>query len=334
MSFVSPCRRRIHRRPLLLQVGALLAVAASGPSLATELAIRVSFAASADVLSDSERDRVREHTYFAAQQWARQIELVGSPSLEVEIAISDIATASGASLSSAFLTRVGNRDIFEQGAASELRTGVDPNGASPDLRITLGLAYLRNELWFDPAPSQRQAMVPLDRTDAMSVFMHEFGHALAYNGFANGQGVLPIDFGSSFDRWIQSGAPPLFSGPTAVSRFGSSPELTLNNVFHWGNSVTQAAGAAPAMLDTYVQADFDWQISGPVPLEQQEDWHLQSAELSKAGNPLQNELMFGPFYMRGHRYHISNLDLGVLADVGLVTGRSALFGNSFEDPGR
>ncbi len=41
-------------------------------------------------------------------------------------------------MTSGFVRNDGTCDIFEQGAAYEIRTGIDPNGATPDVRIRVG----------------------------------------------------------------------------------------------------------------------------------------------------------------------------------------------------
>ena len=315
----------------------LLLWAVAGPAYLpiaqAEVSVKVSFAPSAAILGDTERAQIREHVHFAAQQWFRFIETTGSRRLEVEVGVADIATANGASASSAFLTRVGGRNIFEQGAISEIRTGIDPNGNEVDVRINLGLGYLRNELWFDPSPSQRSAPVPADRTDAMSVFMHEFGHALAYNGFADGQGNLPADFGSSFDRWIQAGSPPHFSGPMASSSFGAGPPLTRNNIFHWGNVLTSKQASREPLAWQASWADHAWTSSGPRPLMLEETRQVLDNAPAKATDPLQNQLMYGPFYVRGQRYFISDLDIAVLSDLAVSVGTSHIFRADFAAPG-
>ena len=71
--------------------------------------------------------------------------------------MANIPTMDGASVVTGFVRNDGTRDIYEQGAAYEIRTGIDPNGADPDIRIRIGTAYLTNELWFDPNPQTRTA---------------------------------------------------------------------------------------------------------------------------------------------------------------------------------
>lgn len=213
----------------------------------------------------------------AGTEWNRR--LAGSGSLEVEIVIEPgIPTANGASVTSGFVRNNGTRDIFEQGAAYEIRTGVDPNGADRDIRIRIGAAYLTNDLWFDPNPQTRTDPIPANRIDAISVFIHELGHAFVFNGWMNGTtGVLPPGYMSTFDEQVQaSGGNFFFAGPNAVGRYGSPIPITYGNPFHLGNN------------------------------------------LPRPGSELLPDLMNGVIFYYQTRYYISPLDLEVTRDIGVA----------------
>ncbi len=85
--------------------------------------------------------------------------------------------------------------------------------------------YLRNQLWFDPNPTQRTAPVPADKTDAMSVFLHELAHAFAFNGWRDGDHRQPAgDYLSTFDQHvIEDGDILFFNGPEAMRQYGDRP---------------------------------------------------------------------------------------------------------------
>jgi hypothetical protein len=171
----------------------------------------------------------------------------------------------------------GNYNVFEQGAAAEIRTGMDPNGSSPDIAIVFNPEYLTDELWFDPDPHARTAAVPIDRIDAVSVFLHEFGHAFAFNGWRDlVAGTLPGDYESTFDeQTIFDGTNFFFVGSQASALHGAPVPLTYANIFHVGNNPP------------------------------------------RPGNDLVPDLMNGVFYYRGSRYTISQLDVAILADAGV-----------------
>lgn len=314
------CRRFLPTLPLCL---ALFAPAAC----LAQVSVTVTFDASADVLTALERAQLTSHSQAAGQRWGEMLGISQARSIELEIGVADISTANGASIGTAFVGVIEGRNTFEQGVAHELRTGVDPNGSELDARFNFGLDYLRNELWFDPDPFSRSAPVPQDRTDAMGILLHEFGHAIAYNGWADGQGIPPVDFWSPFDRWMQPGEPTLFAGPASVAVWGSLPDLTTNNIMHWGNAEARDA-SAPAK-----PAAIQWRNGLPVPPMACGDLLSisQPDSLLKGAPPpgLLSELMNGVVIFRGERYDISALDLGVLEDVGLPNA-STIFDSGFE----
>ncbi len=203
--------------------------------------------------------------------------------LSVEISFAAIATATGRSLTSAPVgTSSSGQNLYEQGAAFEWRTGVDSNGAAPDVQITLGnLGYLQQELWFDPDTSRASGSVPANRTDAFSVLLHEWGHAWGFNGWLDARsGLAPGNWASTFDAWVTpqqsaAGVTLTFGGPRAVSLYGAAVPLTFGNYAHLGN------GAARDGLD------------------------------------LMTDLMNGEAFYRGTRYNISALDLAIMGDAGL-----------------
>lgn len=172
----------------------------------------------------------------AGAEWSRY--LVGSANLEVEVTISSSNAGGGYSATSGFVRNDGTRDIFEQGAVYELRTGIDPNGASPDIRISVTPFLLTDLLWFDPQPAQRTQPVPPDRVDAISVFTRWLGGAFVFNGWMNPTtGVLPPTYMSTFDENIQfDGTNFFFVGLTAETRYDGPVPLTYGNIYRLGNN--------------------------------------------------------------------------------------------------
>ena len=200
-----------------------------------------------------------------------------------------------------------------------------------DVLINVNTTYLRNEIWFDPNPMSRTAPVPVDRTDAMSLALHELGHALAYNGFSSGNGTPPPDFWSTFDRWMIAGAPARFNGPRAVPTWGTAPDLTTNNINHWGNPVLAMQAPASA-ADAVIWRDGvpvpGVACQGPVSIDGASS--LPKADRFLLGGTLIDELMNGVVFIRGSRYNISSLDVAVLSDAGLPANLEDLFANGFE----
>ena len=263
--------------------GLLPAAIAVAATAATAPRIEVVFVDPAASYSAYYADLQRT-TVAAGQSWSQHF--AGDFSgveLTVSIQFAALATSSGRSLGSGYFGATGSGvTLREQGAAHELRTGVDVNGALPDIEFTIGaIGYLQSELWFDPDPLRGSASVPDDRTDAMSVLLHEWGHALGFNGWMDGTtGALPGGYASSFDAQVAplpgtGGMTLVFQGAQAMSLYGGAVPLTFGNYAHLGNS--SGLGGADLIPD----------------------------------------LMNGEVFYRGTRYEVSALDLAMLSDVGL-----------------
>jgi hypothetical protein len=224
------------------------------------------------------RAQIDAHLGAAFDAWSSRVN--GSGSIEIEVRITDIQPyASGASATSGYFGENANGSVWQQGMAHEWRTGEDPNGSDADVIVAINPHYLANELWFDPDPLARTAPVAANRTDAMSVFIHELGHALAFNGWgSHSTGQPPIGYGSTWDQHVRySDGNIYFHGPQAMSVYGAPVPLTTGNNFHLGN--------APG--------------SG------------------RPGADLVGDLFNGWVFYHGARYGITALDLAIVADTGL-----------------
>lgn len=219
---------------------------------------------------------LQSHAVAAGKLWASH--LVGNANIEVVIRTNTtIPYAEGTSVTSNFVHKNGTLDVFEQGMAAEIRTGIDPNGTDPDVVIDINPTYVYDELWFDPDPTTRTATVDINRTDAMSTFLHEFGHALGYNGWINStNGTYPGNYQSTFDeRMSFDGSNFYFNGAEAVTRYGNPVPLTYGNLPH-------VANFAP-----------------------------------RPGEDLILDVMNGLVFYRGSRYLIHPLNIAMLRDAGV-----------------
>jgi hypothetical protein len=225
------------RRPLSGVVLALgLGGLASLPGHAAELDYTLTFNDPSG-LGASYYGAIDSHIGAALDAWS--VYLKGAAQLEIKVDItSAIPRATGRSASSGFVRHTGQFDIYEQGMAYELRTGVDNNGVQPDIELAINPDYLSNELWFDPSPAARTAPVGTNRTDAMSVIMHEVGHALAFNGWGGAyDGDLPAAYASTWDELIEFDTGVIyFTGANAQTVYGGRVPVTVGNNFHLGNA--------------------------------------------------------------------------------------------------
>jgi hypothetical protein len=231
-------------------------------------------------------DDIRSHLVGAAGDWASLLRSRRASSIEVMVRFDPLTPrASGGSTAVSYAGNADGISVFYLGAAAEIVSGRDPNAADPDILITLGEDYLANELWFDPDPASRLAPVPFDRTDAYSVFMHELGHGLVFNGWRDPwTGVLPGGYQSGFDRYVVSdGVSLFFAGPRATAVYGAPVPLTYGNYGHLGN-------------------DYGWGLPG---------------------TDLIPDVMNGVVFYRGTRYDISRLDRAILHDSGLPVASTA-----------
>ena len=227
---------------------------------------------------------IQRVTLAAGASWLSHFAPAGSATvLTVRIGFDALATATGRSLVSSFAGVSGSGlNLFSQGAAHELLTGIDPNGSAPDIEIVFGTGgYLQNELWFDPTPLLRNVPVPQTQTDAYSVLQHELAHALGFNGWLdNHTGSVPGNDASTFDALVgahpqAAGGGLYFLGAAAMAAYGGPVPLTDGNYTHFGN---WAPGEGSGLLP---------------------------------------DLMNGLVFYRGTRYEVSALNLAVMQDLGL-----------------
>ena len=182
---------------------------------------------------------IQSNLSAACARWAQVLDAPAGPvTITVLVQVNNTyPRATGRSAATAYTGSTGGLDIYEQGAAYEVRTGVDPNGITHDAIITLNSAYVSDELWFDPDPAARTAPVPNNRTDAVSVFLHELGHVLAFNGWRdNLNGALPGNYASPFDLDTFFDGDFVFEGVLASSAYGAPVPLTFGNAKHVGNN--------------------------------------------------------------------------------------------------
>jgi hypothetical protein len=224
---------------------------------------------------------IRSNVTAAVSIWSRQLVVARSTTLTVRATFGTDPSISAASVTSA---ATGTTGVFEMGAAAELRTGTDPNGAEHDVVINFDPTFVDRWVWFDPDPNSRTTPVPSNKSDAVSTFLHEIGHALFFSGWldsSTGASRDPRGARSSYDVHVRKVGEILrFSGPQASVVYPGGVPLTTTNYAHYGNRA-------------------------PLP-----------------GGDLDGFIMWGPDGKSGVRFVVNDVDRAIARDVGFRTHRA------------
>jgi hypothetical protein len=168
--------------------------------------------------------------------------------------------------------------VEEQGL-HRLRTGENnpERPNAPDMHVDVDPAYWRKEVWADPDPLARTAPVPKDRLDCVSLFIHELDHGFGMTGFRSLSDFRDDGrFRSLYDDLV---------------RFDKGA-LTFN-----GTHVVAELGPLPLTSKGGSQNVYHYANPGD---------HL----------PIDDLLMNGITYHRGHRYDVGRVDVLILEDLG------------------
>ncbi len=232
-------------------------------------------------LTAQEQEQLRDNVRGAVFAW-HQVLLVKGP-LRIRLRLTDVnhPGAQSASLSNIEIRKEQGQAVVQESAAYKIVTGNSANRDENDLVISINPFFLKNELWLDPQPFIRQEPVPRERTDCVSLLIHELFHTFGFSGFRHLESARVKDTTVSlFDRWVvaEDLSGVFFNGPytTAINN-GRPLELTSTNssqnIYHYGNRHST------------------------------QRWS--------------GELMNGIEFYRGRRYTISPLDLAIAKDINL-----------------
>jgi PEP-CTERM motif-containing protein len=269
-----------HRKTLSLTLSCGLFCSCITGSAYSSPLLNVTFSGDNGQLSSYYGSLVNDLSYAAAD-WEKLFVSGNASTLNVNVVFDDSPTANSSSLFVTPLYNTGSMWVYQQGAVDAVLNGAHNPWGPYDAAIHIGTSYLTNELWFDPNPANIDS-VPVNKTDADSVFIHEFGHIFGFQGYRDqSTGTLWWPNAESvFDTWVTLlNNAPYFTGPDAESVYGGAVPLTVGNIYHVGNP------------------------SGP------------GADLEV----YPGDLMNGNVFYRGTTYGISALDAAIFADLGLTT---------------
>ncbi|MFZ5835876.1 MAG: DUF4214 domain-containing protein [Pseudomonadota bacterium] len=177
---------------------------------------------------------IRQSLAAAWDMWAAHF----TRTAPIEIEVKYQASSPGVLAFAGSLTEVSTGEILDgrrvtqSGVGVELITGRDPNGATPDARITIAADPSRL-VFRDSADDP----LPRDKFDALSIFAHELGHVLGFrsNLDSSGRPIQP-GFLTNYDKFV--------SGTSANSlKFGGGYAIGAN-----GGTISLAT-TGPAHLD-------------------------------------------------------------------------------------
>jgi hypothetical protein len=185
---------------------------------------------------------IRDSALVAARNWLSDINGLGSIEIQINIAQTSSNTANGQAGTSNFVSSrlVEGRtvNLWEPGALTEIRSGVDRNGTAPDIIINVDPDRINEAFgsyWFDPNPFDADHRVPANLSDGVNLIEHEIGHGLGFQGWRDWRTGAFSGVVSPYDTFvIFVGGNPFFNGPKAVAAYGGLVPLTPGNLMHYG----------------------------------------------------------------------------------------------------
>jgi hypothetical protein len=219
--------------------------------------------------------------------WSQYISGKGTLVAALDIANTSQGRESGGPTSLFFVgTNSQGLNLWEPSSLYELTTGNHVSGTTSDITITIDPGYFQ---YLDLASNLTyNSQVPSNEYNPIVVFLHELMHGFGQFGWYSQSGTLSGNYESTFDSFIQktSSGAAYFTGPNAEAAYGGPILLTTSstygeNYYHFGNTISDMQRSPSTVQD-----------------------------------PLTLDLMNGIVLFYDYQYQISNLDLGVLKDLG------------------
>ena len=226
----------------------------------------------------------------------------GKGSIEVEITPNN-AYSGGPAMAPSGVQYVSSDGYFttvEYNTVYEARTGIDPNGADPDIRMVLDPGYyFDNVAFLDPSGAARTAPIPADRQDFISATLRGLVTDMGFAGYQfTTSGAYGFGWGYYIYTWSDG------------SHLRSTYDKLRNTIstFDGPNATALYGGPVPTTL------------FGPGGITQ---GHTDFYHLGMPGSDLENDLMNGMGLKPGMRYDISPIDVAILTDVGWTKATAA-----------
>lgn len=206
---------------------------------------------SGGAVSAAQSTAVQNLLVAAGETWEQYLNPAQPITIEMDLTFADL----GGSLAEAGATgfvetgaMTAGMTVLQPQTISEMQTGVDPNGATIDMSVTV--APNLDGQFFETDLINRTAPIPAGQIDLFGTLVHEVGHAIGFGGLrdqANG-GVLTAET-SPFDTFFTE-TDLNFRGPATVALLGADgAPITPNDWGHLGDG-NAPANSLSNLLDT------------------------------------------------------------------------------------
>jgi hypothetical protein len=222
----------------------------------------------------------------ALNQWSRYIKGLGTLTVQLNIIQTSVGREDGGPTSSFYAGNSAGLSVYGPSSLYELTNGQHVSGTTSDISIDVSPSYFQN---LDLSQDMGYFSTPaLNKYDPAVVFMHELLHGFGMDSYESQTGSLPGAYESSFDTllklnpdgsayYVGANGDAAEGGPVRITTSSTAGE----NYSHFGNTLSDLYQTPSTVQD-----------------------------------PLTLDLMNGIVLFYDYRYPVSQLDLGVLKDLG------------------
>lgn len=206
---------------------------------------------SGGTVSAAQSAAVQNLLIAAGETWEQYLNPAQPITIEMDLTFADLQGSLAEAGASGFVetgAMSGGMTVTQPQTIAEMQTGVDPNGATVDLSVTV--APNLDGQFFETDLINRNAPIPAGQIDLFGTLVHELGHAIGFGGLRDpsNNGVL-TDQTSPFDTFFTE-ADLNFRGPATVALLGpDGAPITPNDWGHLGDG-NAPANSLSNLLDT------------------------------------------------------------------------------------